>query len=968
MDGRNSNPVKWACVLLVILMSLSGLALARTGAAATPSPPGTDQVEPDVMRIGFTQEPDSMNPFAGVLSASYWVYDHVFDLLVGIGADLEPVPQLAKNWSVAADNVTWTFNLFDNVYWHDGTPFTSADVKFTFEYIQTCSLALFIGYLGDPTKDPVYISEITTPSDTQVIIKTNVPKANMLSLFVPILPQHIWSGIRCSAAARETYIPPIGTGMYKFKEWVQGAGGYLQLDINMQYHMIPDVLAQNPDMDFVDTIYMQFYATAANVLDDLRAGILDASDALTTRDFVTLEENLDADPEPDVGKFVTDQIALSEIGFCVASDAVIDQYLAPPNGDRHWLVTNLTVRQAIAMATNKQSVIDNAYEGLGKKGDSLIPPATPFWHYFVPEDEEYKFNLTKAAELLNDPTGDGYTLKAGATGPGMKGEGLDPDPVTGANNQDAFADIDGDGIREVINMANVQADGAPQGNENLATTPEEMKFGIWIIDYYTEAQNGMTIVIQDLATIGISVQKIIVSEGEQLRVSYNCDYDLYIWGWGGDVDPDFMLSVMTTEQILGWQDAWYSNPVYDAMYKEQQSLVNLAERQAVIHEMQRMVYRDVAYIVYQYPYFTEAVRIDRFTNWGNWAAHPGLGLIGFGNVFLMLQLEPIEGAAPPNTCPTTPVIQGGATLTVYVNDPTRFTATSVDAENDPLTWTWDWDDATTTVVDTAGGVSESSAAHAWTATRTYSATVSVDDTLCGQVLQSAPVTVTVVPAPAELGWLVGTVTDTGTGQPIANAIVQVGQSQQATAADGTYNISLAPGTYTVTVSKALYASQSRSVAIVADTETQEDFALVRFVGWIAGTVTDASSGAALSNILIEVINATSGAKTPLRTNATGQYNASVAPGTYTVNTTATGYFSASKTGQAVTAGRTTRVDFALTLVPAAGGLDPLVVGGSIAAILVVIIAAAAYLVRRRKKEEEMPPPMPPAAPPAPPQP
>jgi len=901
-----------------------------------------------------------MNPFAGVLSASYWVYAHVYDLLVGIGPKLQPVPQLAKDWSVAPDNVTWTFNLFDGVKWHDGVDFTSADVKFTFEYIQNCKLSLFLGYLGDPTKDPVYIESITTPTPTQVVIKTNVPKANMLSLFVPILPQHIWKDIRCSRAARVSNIPPIGTGMYKYVNWVQGAGGYLELQLNTEYHLLKQVLATNPEKNFVDTILMQFYQTAANVLDDLRAGNLDATDALTARDFTILETNIDSDPDPDIGKFVYDTISLSEIGFCVASDYDINRLLPPPNGDRHWLMTNLTVRQAIAMATNRQSIIDNAFAGLGKKGESLIPPATPFWHYDVPDELEYKFDLTKAADLLNDPARDGYTLKTGTTSPGMKGENLDP---SAANNQDAFADIDGDGVREVINMAMVQAGGAPQGNENLGTSPDELKFGIWIIDYATESQNGATILLQDLASIGISVQKVIVSEGEMIRVSYAADYDLYMWGWGGDVDPDFLLSVMTTDQILGWQDAWYSNPVYDDMYKQQQTLVNLTERQAVVREMQRILYVDQPYIVYMYPYGTTAVRIDRFTNWGNWSSDPGLGLTGFGNSFLMLQLEPIGGAAVPNTCPTKPVIQGAATITVFANDTVGFTATSLDAEGDSRTWYWNWGDGTNTQVDTPRNVNESFAEHAWTIPGTYTVTVAVDDHLCGQRPVSNPVTVVVEAPPPEVGWLVGTVTDARTGAPIANAIVQAGQAQQATAADGTYNVTLAPGTYTVIVSKPLYLSQSRAVTITANAEQREDFALVRFEGWISGKVTDAGTGAALNGALVEVTNESSGQVVPTRTNSTGEYNVSLTPGTYRVNVTATGYVSQSKPGQVVTVGATTRVDFALSPIPAGGGIEPLAILGIGLGILVVIVAVAVVMARRRRKKEEIPPPMPPPAPP-----
>jgi peptide/nickel transport system substrate-binding protein len=965
--GERSKRFRPASLLIVAVLAMAAVAVAFTGSArGTDLRPGLRQgVEPDVMNIGFTQEPDSLNPFAGVLSASYFMYTHVYDLLVGFGKDLEPVPQLASDWSVADDDVTWTFNLFDDVTWHDGEPFTADDVKFTIDYIQQCELSLFIGYLGNPATDPVYIASVTVTSPTQVVITTNTPKANMLAMYVFIFPQHIWEGISCQQAERVANNPPIGTGPYKFTEWVQGTGGYLRMDRHTDYHLAQDVLAQDPDFDFVDQIYMLFYADSLPLYQDFLAGALDATDSLTTRQFTEMDVNLpsDPDPDPDVGKFVYPTIGLSEIGFCVATDQVIEDFaLPPPQGKRHWLMTNLTVRQAIAMAIDRQSLIDNAYQGLGDKGESLLPPANPFWHYDVPDADEYIYDLTAAADLLSDPKGDGWTLVGGATSPGMFGENLDP---AAANNADAFADIDADGVREVIDPTQVYddvdqdgvTDAAPKGNEGLGTSASELRFGVWIIDYATEQQTSADIYIPWLAQIGIAVQKVIVGEGAMISVSYACDYDLYMWGWGGDVDPDFLLSVMTTGQILGWQDAWYSNPEYDAMYLQQQGLVDLFERQAVIFEMQRILYAHQPYIVYMYPYGTTAVRIDRFTGWGNWIEDPGLGLSGFGNAFLMLQLQPIEGAA--NTCPTKPTLSGPTT--VFVDDSATFAANSIDPEGDALTFTFDWDDGSTSVVTPGAGVSDATASHAWAATGSYDVLITVSDGLCGLSVTSDILQVTVETPPEETGWLAGTVTDASTGDPLQGALVSVGAQSEATAPDGTYNLTLAPGAYTVTVSRNLYVTQTRSTTVVVDATTTEDFDLVPNRGWIAGTVTDAGTGAALNGALVEVVSAAGGV-TPTTANAQGAYNVTLAPGTYTVNASSTGYAKATRTGVAVQLGEATTVDFALTRFVAAGGIDPLVAGG-IALVVIAAIAVTALLVlRRRKKQEEMPMPPPPEPP------
>jgi len=88
-----------------------------------------------------------------------------------------------------------------------------------------------------------------------------------------------------------------------------------------------------------------------------------------------------------------------------------------------------------------------------------------------------------------------------------------------------------------------------------------------------------------------------------------------LWGWGPDPDPDFILSVMTTDQFVdgGWSDSGYHNPEYDKLYLEQQLAVDEKERQEIIWKMQEMVFNDRPYIVLYYEKLLQAYRSDRFT-------------------------------------------------------------------------------------------------------------------------------------------------------------------------------------------------------------------------------------------------------------------------------------------------------------------------------------------------------------------
>ena len=935
----------------VALLLLSGFATLGHGPVSVGL--GASAAPPSTLRIGSVQEPDTMNPFVGVLDASYSIYASVYDLLVGIGEDLTPVPQLAKNWTVSADRLTWTFNLFPGVVWHDDTattprPFTSADVKFTYEYIQTCRLSLFLSYVGDPT-DPnaAYISSVTTPTPTQVVITTNKPKANMLSLYIPIVPQHIWSQVSC-AQAKQGYKnePPIGTGMYTFVEW--RLGQFLRLALNNRYHFL------QPSQDYVDEIIYRFYNTDVAVLNDFLLGNLDATNALQPQQFLSLPldidggtTNPDADPDPDITKFVQDMIDLSMLGFCSATDAVLAQYGA--SGDRHWLALNLTIRQAVANAINKTRLVDTIWSGLdaatgqnrslARAGSSLIPPATPFWHYNVTGQEELGFSLAQGAARLSDPAGDGWTTTDGNP-PNSVGSNLDRNA---ANNRDGFGDTNGDGVRDVIDMAYVSArnpEAAPQLNRAVrGSAANRLTFGLWIINSDAEAQTAATEFVPKLASIGIEAVVKKVSSAQMLALSLACDYDWYIWGWIFDVDPDFGLSVLSTGQILGWQDAWYSNATYDAWYVQQQQEVDLSQRQMIVHAMQRLVYRDQPYNVLWYPSLYTIVRSDRFTNWGEWATHPGLGLTGYGNVFTMLRVTPVFTV--PNQCPTVVLIEAPVQpRVVFVGSLEAFNGTALDPEGGALTWTWVWADGNTTLVNTSAGNSSVIVTHAWSTPADYNITLTATDNLCGGSTTSLPVWVQVIPVPPVVGWIAGTVTDAATGAPIPAATVNVspGGASVTTALDGTYNLTVAPGAYNVSAVKALYLPQTLAVTVVADATTIVNFPLSPAPGWVAGTVTDASTGAPIGSGVVTVMPG--GVNTT--TAVDGTYNVSVSPGTSTV-TASRAFYAPSSQSVTVTSNATSAANFALS--PGAGWIAGAVTdaatGSPIAGATVVVMPGGA---------------------------
>lgn len=86
---------------------------------------------------------------------------------------------------------------------------------------------------------------------------------------------------------------------------------------------------------------------------------------------------------------------------------------------------------------------------------------------------------------------------------------------------------------------------------------------------------------------------------------------MFIWGWGGDVDPTTMLQLLITDQFDGTNEPRYSNPEYDELVARQATLLDPAERQAVVFEAQKIAWRDSPMVILSYDSDIQAWRTDQ---------------------------------------------------------------------------------------------------------------------------------------------------------------------------------------------------------------------------------------------------------------------------------------------------------------------------------------------------------------------
>jgi len=534
-----------AASLLVIFGAL-GVTSALGDDGASPSA-AEDKL---ILRVGWTTDPDSLNPFVGIETSSYELFGLNYDYLTSWdAATLETRPGLAESWTTSDDGKEWTFNLRQGVTWHDGEPFTADDVAFTFNYIMDNELGMFLGFTTS-------IETVTAVDDHTVKFVCSQPKANMLSLVIPILPEHVWSKIDPADAEESFQNPPpiVGTGPFQIVE--RKKSDFVRLEANKDYW------GGTPQ---VDELIFQTYQNADTMAQDLLSGTLDAATELLPATFINVESD---------ARFQTstsDPFRLvHDLGFNCADPKVYPKTKGNP------VLLDPAFRRALNYAIDKEKICEVAYSGYAVPAETVIVSdyyKNPDWHWTPPEDVRYAFDLEKAKAELE------------AAG---------------------YKDADGDGVRE------------------YKGEPISLRF--WVLKRSPERQSAGKFMTGWFEDVGLDIKYEVLDEGVLIDRMWNYegdafapDFDMFLWGWSGDIDPDFLLAAFTTGQIENWSDCNWSNAEYDDLYLQQQRAIDPTERQAIIHDMQELVYRESPEI-----FFAEPGVLTAWTaqDWEGWVRSP----------------------------------------------------------------------------------------------------------------------------------------------------------------------------------------------------------------------------------------------------------------------------------------------------------------------------------------------------------
>lgn len=696
---------------MALLVGVHQVSAANSGVAPSALGPYRE------MKFGWVDfNMGTLNPIQITLTDEYALVYSVYSTLITLDEDYKYVPDLAVKWGVSSSVPNaWEIWLAPNAYFIDpttcvkdanghitscdkGHPVTGFDVQFTYMMLATnlTKAGSFSDYVREVLR--VDVDPANSLHVTIVFKKVYVPALDTFSTIF-ILPKYVWqpNGIAYANPM------PIGSGSLMVRT-MQCANGFPEPD-GKKYCMVPApplYLDRNPHWHgmevlgkqvFTDTLRVESYANSAVMSQDLTLGVIDMA----------------LSPEPTewmyylAGKPGITRQSIAHSFVAEMAVNLMTPYLRSLNpsrfnaGTNNPVLLNQVVRDAIHMSTNRQKMIDTALLGLGEPADTLVP-AIGVGHYNMPD---YVAPWVETSE----GAANGYYHNA-SIGPVTPNTEF-PDDTLNADLSKNSAHM----ARQMLHDAGWLyscADGTPDDwtvgdsplcrKDGTGKLVDKLEFRFNTLsseNWWKTASEG---VVEDALKAGIKFDLSILSTNQMNnQVWWKMDYDVWLWDWvfTPSADPATgVMSVETCENLVynSVNDNGFCmiDPVtgrwtYDDMYNASLSELNPVKRQKLIDDMQRIVYQNASYNLPFYRDEVYAMSQVRWTNWGDWNAHPALPFDMSNLPLITYRAYPVN-QKPPQV-PDLPPYQGVKGKNV------QFTVAAVDPEGTyPLSYRWDFDD------------------------------------------------------------------------------------------------------------------------------------------------------------------------------------------------------------------------------------------------------------------------------------
>lgn len=343
----------------LILLALAGALVAATALSPVYAAGRTD------INLATQLEPPSLDPTTGGAAAAIRTvtYDNIFEGLTKIDKDGAVQPLLAKSWDISPDGLTYTFHLQSGVKFHDGSAFSAADVKYSLDAARgeksvNAQKQLFAKIASVDVVDPDTVKITLSGPQGDFLYNLGWGDAVIVS--------------EKTAATNGTN--PVGTGPYKFGEWVKGD--------HVTLEAFPDYWGTKPS---IQKATIKFISDPTAAVAAILAGDVDVFGGF---------------PAPEA----LEQIKADSRFQVIVGSSQGETVLAFNNGKAP--LDNIKVREAVAHALDRKAIIDGAQFGYGTPIGSFYPPGDPAYVDLTAisnfDPEKSKALLAEAG--LKDPT------------------------------------------------------------------------------------------------------------------------------------------------------------------------------------------------------------------------------------------------------------------------------------------------------------------------------------------------------------------------------------------------------------------------------------------------------------------------------------------------------------------------------------------------------------------------------------
>ena len=350
-----------SCVIVLAV----GCSSNTTGDQTAPSDGNNSKITGGIVRTTMPSEPDHLDPYLSAAADTEAVMNNVFEGLMRFDEEGQLLPQLATDYAISDDGLTYTFDIRSGVTFHNGDPMTLEDVIYSYE-----KLAGLNGQEALSSKFEHLVSIDQVDEDT-VSFTLSKPTASFLSTLIePVVP----SDYEMQASK------PIGTGPFAFNSYIPGQK--IVLDRNETYY-------DEGRMPSIDQIEFNIMTDENSILMALKSGALDIAQVLSMS-VPAVEKDF------TISSYPQNMVQIFALNLDVK-----------PFDD-------IRVRKAMNYAVDKDLIINGVVGGYGSKLYTNASPVMGHWYNDLSSNDPYPYNPDEARRLLAEagyPNGFETTIK-----------------------------------------------------------------------------------------------------------------------------------------------------------------------------------------------------------------------------------------------------------------------------------------------------------------------------------------------------------------------------------------------------------------------------------------------------------------------------------------------------------------------------------------------------------------------------